>query len=95
MLGERVKAFLAWQNAVNTLHKKREQRSRLELGGRLDKVRCGDELSMVWFMLWKSIYKMGSTIEEVTEWEQKVEDYQDNFQKISEVIKVLSQDSII
>ena len=38
VLGERVKAFLTWQNAVNTLHKKREQRSRLELGGRLDKV---------------------------------------------------------
>ena len=34
-----VKTFLAWQNAVNTLHKKREQRSRMELGGRLDKVR--------------------------------------------------------
>ena len=31
---------------------------------------------------------MGSTIEEVTDWEQRVEDYQDNFQKISEVIKV-------
>ena len=38
VLGERVKAFLAWQTAVNTLHRKREQRSRLELGGRLDKV---------------------------------------------------------
>ena len=38
VLGERVKAFLAWQNAVTTLHKKREQRSRMELGGRLDKV---------------------------------------------------------
>ena len=38
VLGERVKAFLTWQNAVNTLHKKREQRSRLELGGMLDKV---------------------------------------------------------
>ena len=47
-MGERVKAFLAWQNAVNTLHKKREQRSRLELGGRLDKVGC-DDLLMVWF----------------------------------------------
>ena len=61
-------------------------------------IRCGDELLMVWFIVygnWKSIYKMGSTIEEVTEWEQKVEDYQDNFQKISEVIKVLNQDSII
>ena len=39
VLGERVKAFLAWQHAVTTLHKKREQRSRMELGGRLDKVR--------------------------------------------------------
>ena len=38
-MGERVRAFLAWQNAVNTLHKKREQRSRMELGGRLDKVK--------------------------------------------------------
>ena len=38
VLGERVKTFMAWQNAVNTLHKKREQRSRMELGGRLDKV---------------------------------------------------------
>ena len=37
-MGERVRAFLAWQNAVNTLHKKKEQRSRMELGGRLDKV---------------------------------------------------------
>ena len=47
VLGERVKAFLAWQNAVNTLHKKREQRSRLELGGRLDKV-CSDDLMRAW-----------------------------------------------
>ena len=38
VLSERVKTFLAWQNAVHTLHKKREQRSRMELGGRLDKV---------------------------------------------------------
>jgi len=68
VLGERVKAFLTWQNAVNTLHRKREQRSRMELGGRLD--------------------KMGTAIEDVTEWEQKVEDSQDAFQKISEVIKV-------
>ena len=90
MLGERVKAFLAWQNAVNTLHKKREQRSRLELGGRLDKVcwvlfaKLNDFIDG--FM--EINLQMGSTIEEVTEWEQKVEDYQDNFQKISEVIKV-------
>ena len=31
---------------------------------------------------------MGSAIEDVSEWEQKVEDCQDAFQKISEVIKV-------
>ena len=31
---------------------------------------------------------MGTAIEDVTEWEQKVEDCQDAFQKISEVIKV-------
>ena len=31
---------------------------------------------------------MGTAIEDVTEWEQKVEDYQDAFQKISQVIKV-------
>ena len=31
---------------------------------------------------------MGTAIEDVTEWEQKVEDSQDAFQKISEVIKV-------
>jgi len=68
VMGERVRAFLAWQNAVNTLHKKREQRSRMELGGRLD--------------------KMGTAIEDVTEWEHRVEDLQDAFQKISEVIKV-------
>ena len=49
VLGERVKAFLAWQNAVNTLHKKREQRSRLELGGRLDKVCCDDLLRVLFY----------------------------------------------
>ena len=32
--------------------------------------------------------QMGSAIEDVTEWEQRVEDSQDAFQKISEVIKV-------
>lgn len=48
--------------------RKREQRSRMELGGRLD--------------------KMGSAIEDVTEWEHRVEESQDTFQKISEVIKV-------
>jgi len=68
VLGERVKAFLTWQTAVTTLHRKREQRSRMELGGRLD--------------------KMGSAIEDVTEWEHRVEESQDTFQKISEVIKV-------
>jgi len=68
VLGERVKAFYTWQTAVTTLHRKREQRSRMELGGRLD--------------------KMGTAIEDVTEWEQKVEESQDAFQKISEVIKV-------
>ena len=50
-------------------HRKREQRSRMELGGRLD--------------------KMGSAIEDVTEWEHRVEESQDTFQKISEVIKVI------
>ena len=50
------------------VHRKREQRSRMELGGRLD--------------------KMGSAIEDVTEWEHRVEESQDTFQKISEVIKV-------
>ena len=58
MLGERVKAFLAWQNAVNTLHKKREQRSRLELGGRLDKV-CWVLFDLL-MILWKSIYRWGA-----------------------------------
>ena len=33
---------------------------------------------------------MGTAIEDVTEWEQKVEESQDAFQKISEVIKVSS-----
>ena len=32
---------------------------------------------------------MGTAIEDVTEWEHKVEDYQDAFQKISQVIKVI------
>ena len=62
MLGERVKAFLAWQNAVNTLHKKREQRSRLELGGRLDKV-CWvlfAKLNDLLMVLWKLIYRWGA-----------------------------------
>merc|ERR1719323_1845173 len=68
VLGERVKAFLTCQTAVTTLHRKREQRSRMELGGRLD--------------------KMGSAIEDVTEWEHREEESQDTFQKISEVIKV-------
>ena len=34
---------------------------------------------------------MGTAIEDVTEWEQKVEESQDAFQKISEVIKVSSE----
>ena len=85
VLGERVKAFLAWQNAVTTLHKKREQRSRMELGGRLDKV-SGCQVTGP--ALTRGVLQMGSAIEDVTEWEQKVEDCQDNFQKISEVIKV-------
>ena len=38
--------------------------------------------------LTRGVLQMGSAIEDVTEWEQKVEDCQDNFQKISEVIKV-------
>ena len=86
VLGERVKAFLAWQHAVTTLHKKREQRSRMELGGRLDKVRSLVTTSST--ALTSGLLQMGSAIEDVTEWEQKVEDCQDNFQKISEVIKV-------
>ena len=38
VLGERVKAFQAWQAAVSTLHKKREQRSRMELAGRIQRM---------------------------------------------------------
>jgi hypothetical protein len=38
VLGERVKAFLTWQNALNSLQKRREQRSRMELGGKLDRM---------------------------------------------------------
>merc|ERR1711963_882258 len=67
VLSERVKTFLAWQNAVHTLHKKREQRSRMELGGRLD--------------------KMGTAIEDVTEWEQKVEDSQDDMNLKEELLR--------
>ena len=63
-----VKIPMTNQN-VSILHRKREQRSRMELGGRLD--------------------KMGSAIEDVTEWEHRVEESQDTFQKISEVIKVI------
>lgn len=37
---------------------------------------------------------MGTAIEDVTEWEQKVEDCQDAFQKISEVIKVFLDESL-
>ena len=41
VLGERVKTntFLSWQKMISTLHKKRERRSHVELGCRLDKVR--------------------------------------------------------
>ena len=38
--------------------------------------------------IFNSFRQMGSAIEDVTEWEQRVEDSQDAFQKISEVIKV-------
>ena len=38
VLGERVKAFGTWQAAVSTLQKKREQRSRMELAGRIDRM---------------------------------------------------------
>ena len=34
------------------------------------------------------ILQMGGAIEEVTDWERRVEDSQDSFHKISEVIKV-------
>ncbi len=33
-----MKAFLTWQNALNSLQKRREQRSRMELGGKLDRM---------------------------------------------------------
>ncbi|XP_023321177.1 sorting nexin-2 [Eurytemora carolleeae] len=68
VLGERVKAFYAWQTAVNNLHKKRELRTRMELGGRIE--------------------RLGPLLEDVTECEARVEESQDNFNKISQVIKV-------
>ena len=71
MLTQEIKMSMTKQNGsiLNAdICRKREQRSRMELGGRLD--------------------KMGSAIEDVTEWEHRVEESQDTFQKISEVIKV-------
>jgi len=68
VLGERVKGFYNWQQAVSNLHKKREQRSRMELGGRID--------------------RMGPLLEDITELENKVDQSQENFNKISQVIKV-------
>ena len=48
--------------------KKKEQRARLEMGGRHDKIPVANE--------------------EVLEWEARLEECQENFNKISEVIKV-------
>jgi hypothetical protein len=46
VLSERVKAFLGWQNALTSLQKRREQRSRLELGGKLDRMGAVLEVSL-------------------------------------------------
>ena len=37
-LGERARAFQSWEHARHTLLRKREQRSRLEMGGRAERV---------------------------------------------------------
>ena len=94
-----MKAFLTWQTAVTTLHRWRkecsldclhqEERAALQDGaGR--KVGQGDLLQLCahWQIGNVLTLQMGSAIEEVTEWEQRVEESQDCFHKISEVIKV-------
>ena len=66
-LNERTKAFQAWQHAQSMVMKKKEQRARLEMGGKTDKLPAANE--------------------EVLEWENRLEESQANFNKISMVIK--------
>ena len=47
-LGERAKAFQHWEHARHTLVRKREQRSRLEMGGRADKVPAATDEVAEW-----------------------------------------------
>ncbi|TRY70959.1 hypothetical protein TCAL_11623 [Tigriopus californicus] len=47
-LSERSKSFQNWQNAQSMLIKKKEQRSRLEMGGRTDKIPIANEEVIEW-----------------------------------------------
>lgn len=67
VLAERSKAFQNWQNAQTMVIKKKEQKARLEMSGRLDKIPTANE--------------------ELVEWECRLEEHQDNFNKMSVVIK--------
>lgn len=67
VFAERNKAFQNWRHAQSMVMKKKEQRARLEMGGKSD--------------------KMPAANEEVIEWENRLVENQDNFNKISNVIK--------
>jgi len=47
-LNERAKAFQAWEHARHTLLRKREQRSRLEMGGKADRVPAATDEVQEW-----------------------------------------------
>eukprot|EP00095_Tigriopus_kingsejongensis_P004546 snap_masked-scaffold893_size84343-processed-gene-0.3 protein:Tk04546 transcript:snap_masked-scaffold893_size84343-processed-gene-0.3-mRNA-1 annotation:"sorting nexin-2" len=48
VLSERSKVFQSWQHAQSMVIKKKEQRSRLEMGGRTDKIPVANEEVMEW-----------------------------------------------
>lgn len=48
VLSERSKSFQNWQNAQSMVIKKKEQRSRLEMGGRTDKIPIANEEVIEW-----------------------------------------------
>ncbi len=47
-LGERTKAFQQWEHARHTLLRKREQQSRLEMGGKAEKVPAASDEVREW-----------------------------------------------
>ncbi|GAB1606160.1 sorting nexin-2-like isoform X1 [Argonauta hians] len=64
---ERVKCYKNWKDAEVMLARKRENKARLEMAHKTD--------------------KLSQAQQEITEWEQKLEKCQEDFEKISEIIR--------